>query len=232
MAKLICENDISNANDISMVVEQQNDKSPRFLKIKGPFISCNKKNENGRIYSKPLMTKVIEDYQKEISGGRAFGELNHPPTCSIDMSNLAIRITSLKNDGDIFLGEAIVLCTPPDRSYVGTKAGDVVGALLHTGCKIGVSTRGVGEINENNVIDTSYNLVAIDVVHSPSIGMFVNGILESKEFLISNHGDIMEIPISALEKGLATIPTHSTKTDLGKVYVESLIENFLNSIGK
>lgn len=227
--KLICESDF---HDYDFIIEQQNKESPRFYKIRGPYIIAEKKNANGRKYSRELMEKVVNTFTESmINTGRAFGELNHPPHTNINFERVCHRVTGLKQEGNMWIGESIVLSSSADGSIKATPMGDILASILQHGGKPGVSTRGVGEINENNEIKDNFSLIAIDAVSDPSgPGCFVNGILESKSFMINTHGDIIEQAYVNLENGLKEIPSHSIKTDEGKIYVESLLNKFLNSI--
>ena len=227
--KLIVENDI---RDYEIIFEQKNEKEPRYIRVKGPYIVAETKNANGRSYSQKLMERVVEKFMKEcVVPGRAFGEMNHPTTASINFERACHRVTSLTQEKNVWIGESIVLCSNPQHNIRGTPMGDVLASIIQHGGKPGMSTRGVGEINESGVIDTDYVLLAIDSVSDPSgPGCYVNGILESKEFLIDVHGDLIEVPITRLETGLATLPGGSTHTTAGNVYVKSLIEDFLKTI--
>ena len=217
--KLIVENDF---RDYEIIFEQKNQSEPRYIRVKGPYIVSETKNANGRSYSRTLMERVVEKFVKEcILTGRAFGEMNHPTTATID----------LKQDNNMWIGESIVLCSNPQHNLKGTPMGDVLASVIQHGGKPGMSTRGVGEINESGVIDKDYLLITVDAVSDPSgPDCYVNGILEAKEFMINVHGDVIEVPVVKFEKGIATIPTHSIRTDAGAAYVKSLIENFLKEI--
>lgn len=228
--KLIVENDF---RDYEIIFEQKNANEPRFIRVKGPYIVAEKKNANGRIYRQALMERAVGKFITEVvDTSRAFGEMNHPPSATINYDRACHRITSLVQDKNVWIGESIVLCSNPQHNIHGTPMGDVLASVIQHGGRPGMSTRGVGEINESGVIDTDFALVTIDCVESPSgPNCYVNGILESKEFLINAHGELMEVPIARFEKGLANLPGHSTRTAAGDAQVRSLLENFLKSIG-
>ena len=230
--KLIHEN-LYGVHDYEVIIEQQNQNKPLNIKIKGPYIVSEKKNANGRIYSRKLIeSKVIPEFQKTwIDTKRAYCELNHPDTTVVDPKNASDLITSLTQEGDIWIGESVVLCSDPRFGIIGTPNGDIVASMLQHGGKIGKSTRGVGTINEKNIIDEEYKLITVDTVLDPSgPGCFVDGILESKDFMINTHGDIIEVAYESYEKGLENIPTHSVKTDVGSQYVYDLFKQFVSNI--
>lgn len=222
--KLLVENEI---NDYQVILEQESKNKPEILKIKGPYIITEMKNANGRIYKDTVMEKCVNDYTNDfISTCRALGELNHPDHTEINPDRACHRIISLERfkDGKTsgWLGESIIL--------KGTPCGDIVSAIIKYGGKPGVSTRGVGNITESGIVD-EYKLVTIDVVTNPSgPGCFVNGILESKNYMINQYGDIVENAYTKLIKGLSNIPTHNTHTDIGKEHVQRILTEFIRSI--
>jgi len=89
-----------------------------------------------------------------------------------------------------------------------------------------MSTRGVGEINENNRVDKDYTLITIDCVTDPSgPGCFVDGILESKNYMINQHGDIVEIAYNNYERKLKNIPKQQ-----GQEYIYEAFKQFIKDI--
>jgi len=223
--KLITENDI---HDYSVILEQENEKSPMSLKIKGPYIVCEKTNTNGRIYKHELMDRVVEDYQKEyITGGRSFGELSHPQSPEVNGKEVCHIINSLDKDGDIWIGVSTVLCTSPDGKIRGTPNGDILASILQHGGKPGMSTRGVGKIRKDGLVE-KYKLIAVDVVNNPSAeGCFINGILESKNFMIDQYGTVVEMAYEKLDAGLRCLPT---RIDEKNDHLENVIREFIRSI--
>ena len=227
--KLIVETEF---NDFDLIIEQDNKNSQKLMKIRGPYIVSEKKNANGRVYKKGLMERSVNLFNETvIKQGLAMGEMNHPDHTEINYDRACHRITNLVQEGNIWIGESVVLTSSPDGSVKGTPMGDILASILQHGGKPGMSTRGVGEISEGGVIDKEYKLITVDAVSSPSgPGCFVNGILESKNFIIDTHGDIIEATYEKFENGLKDIPTHSTHTDLGKAYVNNLIEQFISNM--
>ena len=226
--KLITENDF---HDYDIVVEQENSTSPKFMKVRGPYIVMDAKNANGRYYPKRMMMPVVEKFiGTMIKNHRALGELNHPSHTDIDQERACHKITKLTEEKNVWIGESIVLTSSADGKILGTPCGDILASLLQHGCKIGMSTRGVGNIKESGEVE-DYTIVTEDVVSNPSgPGCFVNGILESKQFVVNVHGEIYEAVYDAFENKLKNIPTHSTKTDEGKAYMIEIMRQFIKSI--
>ena len=146
------------------------------------------KNRNGRIYPQEVLEKEVRRYNKDqINNNRAYGELGHPEGPTINLERASHMITKLYPDGKNFIGEAKVLSTP---------MGKIVENLLDDGAKLGVSSRGMGSLNQKNganyVRDDFYLATAADIVADPSApNAFVQGIMEGKEW-VWNHGTLVE----------------------------------------
>ncbi len=218
MLKLICEHEI-NANDLQVIIEQKNANGRKTVKVVGPYIVAEKENANGRIYDRAVMEGAVNDFQQNyIDVSRSVGELNHPDNTEINYEKACHMITSLKQEGNIWIGESKVL--------TGTPHGDLLGGLLENGVKVGMSTRGVGNVIDGRVDE--YKLVAVDVVSSPSApGAYVNGILESKNFMVNQYGDIMECAYEKLDKTLANLPKDS---EAKKHLFANAITQFINGL--
>jgi len=153
------------------------------LYIQGPFLVAEKKNKNGRLYEYNTMKKEVHRYTEEyINKNRAFGELGHPDTPTINLDRVAILITGLHEDGTQWIGKAKVLDTP---------MGNIARKLVEGGACLGVSSRGMGSlknVNGVNVVQPDFYLAtAADIVADPSApGAFVEGIMEGKEWMLVN----------------------------------------------
>ena len=175
--KLIVENDL--ANKVRLV--ESFDKKRMY--IEGIFAQSDIVNHNNRIYPKEVLKPAIETYVKEyVKTHRALGELNHPEEFAVNPERACMMIEKLEWDGNNLIGKAKVLSTP---------CGELVKKLLSDGVQLGVSTRGVGNLNERadgvSIVADDYIISAIDVVSNPSAPQaFVNGILESADFVIKN----------------------------------------------
>jgi len=215
--KLICEADF---RDLDIIIEQENSGQPKEVKIQGPYIVAEEKNANGRTYKAEIIEAAVNEFEKSyIKDKRSIGELNHPESTEIDFNNACHMVTSLKRDKNVWIGESKVL--------LGTPKGDLLGGLLKNGVKVGMSTRGVGNVGDDNIIN-EYKLIAVDAVANPSgPGCFVEGILESKNFMINQYGDIVEVIYEELENQIEVLPK---KQDEKKAFLISVIKDFIKGM--
>ena len=173
--------------DVEYITEQK-DNGKKNYKIKGIFMQAEIKNRNGRIYPMEVLEKEVRRYNKEqIKENRAFGELGHPEGPTINLERASHMITALYPDGKNFIGEAKVLSTP---------MGKIVENLMEDGAKLGVSSRGMGSLNQKNganyVRNDFYLATAADIVADPSApNAFVEGIMEGKDW-VWNNGSLVE----------------------------------------
>lgn len=166
---------------VNYLVEDAN--GNKTLHIEGPFLVAEKKNRNGRLYEAHTLRKEVDRYTEEyINKHRAFGELGHPETPSINLDRVSHMITSLKEEGNVWIGKAKILDTP---------MGLIARSLIEGGAQLGVSSRGMGSlknVNGVNVVQPDFYLAtAADIVADPSApGAFVQGIMEGKEWMLVN----------------------------------------------
>lgn len=208
---------------VDLLVEQQTTKDRPMLKIKGPFLVAERRNGNGRLYKKEVMDAAVAEYNRDyISTGRALGELGHPDRFELSFADSCIKIDSLaasEEDPNIYLGVATVLQSDPAKGIKGTKNGDVLAAMLQYGVKIGISSRALGQMNEDKVIDKVLKLVSCDIVENPSgPGCYVDGILENRQFLIDCHGKIFEQAFATLDNSLTSLPLKNRNEYLMKAF--------------
>ncbi len=167
--------------DVQVLTEEKNGK--KDYKIKGVFMQADIKNRNGRIYPVETLAKEVRRYTKEfIEKKRAFGELGHPDGPTVNLERVSHMITSLKPEGKNFIGEAKVMDTP---------YGKIVKNLIDEGAVLGVSSRGMGSIQQQggrNLVGKDFYLAtAADIVADPSApDAFVEGIMEGKEWVWDN----------------------------------------------
>ena len=183
--KLISEEFIS---DVEYITEEKENGKKEY-KIKGIFMQADIKNKNGRVYPMEILQKEVKRYNKEfINEKRAYGELGHPEGPTINLERASHMITALYPDGKNFIGEAKILATP---------MGEIVKTLMDEGAKLGVSSRGMGSLEQkkdgsNYVRNDFYLATAADIVSDPSApSAFVEGIMEGKEW-VWNHGALVE----------------------------------------
>jgi hypothetical protein len=217
--KLIVEDDM---HDIEVITETVKT-GGKIIKLKGPYIIADKVNGNKRSYEYKSLKPEVDHFVKNfVNKNRALGELEHPNYAHINPERSAIRITSLVEDNKTWIGESIVLASNPSQGIIGTPQGDILAALIQYNTSLGFSTRGVGKVHEGIVKD--YKLCTIDCVANPSIGEFVEGILESKDFMINQHGAIVEATYETFENGL----TKLTRNKNDQIF--ELLRNFLSGL--
>ena len=169
--------------DVKYLVEEKNGKKEHY--ISGIFMQAEKKNRNGRVYPFDVLNKEVSRYNNEyVNRNRAFGELGHPDSPTINLDRVSHMITSLHPDGNNIIGKAKILDTPN---------GKIVKSLLDGGASLGVSTRGVGSLKPHNgyqlVQDDFHLATAADIVADPSAPeAFVRGIMEGKEWILDGTG--------------------------------------------
>tara|TARA_B100002019_G_C21237549_1_gene583606 strand:+ start:631 stop:1284 length:654 start_codon:yes stop_codon:yes gene_type:complete len=167
------------SEDIKYFAEEKDGK--RSLFIEGVFLQSNLKNRNGRVYPKEIMRKEVDRYRSEaIDKKRAMGELGHPDGPTLNLDRVSHMITSLKEDGNNWVGKAKILDTP---------MGNIVKNLIDEGASLGVSSRGLGSLKErdgiNEVQDDFVLSTAADIVADPSApDAFVRGIMEHREWVM------------------------------------------------
>ena len=176
---------ISEFNDysVSPIIVEENEKGQKEYFIEGIFMQSEIKNRNGRIYPKEVMEKEVKRYVKEfVEKDRAFGELGHPDGPTINLDKVSHLITKLEEDGNNYVGRAKILSTPN---------GQIVRNLIDDGAKLGVSSRGLGSLEQKGgsqyVKDDFQLATAGDIVADPSAPeAFVNGIMEGTEWVYEN----------------------------------------------
>ena len=194
----------STLQDVEYITEQNEDGKKNY-KIKGVFMQADIKNKNGRVYPMEILQKEVKRYNKEfINEKRAYGELGHPEGPTVNLERASHMITALYPDGKNFIGEAKVLSTP---------MGEIVKSLMDEGAKLGVSSRGMGSLEQKNganyVRDDFYLATAADIVSDPSApSAFVEGIMEGKEW-VWNNGVLQEKYVSSIKKELDQATLHN-----------------------
>ncbi len=207
-------------SEFEYIVEEQNNQSESRLYIKGPYMMASEVNKNKRIYDLDNMVQEVTRYQKEmIKTDRAMGELNHPTTAEVDLERACHIVTEMKQDGNVFYGKSKVLQTP---------CGTIVKQLVTDGVRVGMSSRALGKIDQETDSEvghvTEMKLVAIDCVADPSYSdAFVNGILESKQWILNRSGEFEE-HFDKFEESLKRLP----RTDIDEYFRGKFIELIQN----
>lgn len=206
-------------NQAEYLVEEKDGK--KQYKIKGIFLQSDIKNRNGRVYPTDVLTKEVKRYNAEfVNKSRAFGELGHPDGPTVNLERVSHMITKLYPEGKNFIGEAKIMDTP---------YGKIVKSLIDEGAKLGVSSRGMGSLEQKNggnyVGSDFYLATAADIVADPSApDAFVEGIMEGKEW-VWNNGILVEQDVAAWKMELIKTKKNEITEKKAKIF-----EDFLNKL--
>lgn len=205
--------------NVNYLVEEKDGKKTLF--IEGPFLVAEAVNRNGRKYLRETMQKEVSRYTEEyINKNRAFGELGHPDTPSINLDRVSHLNVSLREDGNVWIGKAKILDTP---------MGNIARNLIEGGGQLGVSSRGMGSlksVNGINIVQDDFHLAtAADIVADPSApGAFVQGIMEGKEWMLVD-GIWTEVQYEVAKKMIK----EASRKDIEKVSL-TIFENFIKKL--
>ena len=179
----------------NIIVEERKGKKDYF--IEGVFLQSELKNRNGRMYPESVMDREVGRYIMEsVEKNRAYGELGHPDTPSINLDRVSHMIVSLRKEGTNYIGRAKIMETP---------MGNIARGLLDGGANLGVSSRALGSLKMNNegvnVVQDDFMLsTAADIVADPSApDAYVRGIMEGKEWVFVD-GKFVEKNIEETQK--------------------------------
>jgi len=216
--KLITEYTESN---VQCLIEKKENGEKKYI-IEGVFAQADTKNRNGRIYPREVMEQAVEKYNTEqVMTKRSVGELNHPEGPTVNLDKVSHLITELKFEGSNVMGRASILNTPN---------GMVVKGLLDGGVQLGVSTRGMGSLQNQNgvmVVKDDFVLNTVDIVQDPSAPTaFVNGIMEGVDW-IWNNGILERQDIEKIETEIKK----ASRADLYETQVREF-KNFLSLMKK
>jgi hypothetical protein len=219
---------VSEANEpVQYIIKEDNRNAMRDMYIEGIYLMAEKENRNGRVYSQDEMDKEVKRYEEQmIKTNRALGELNHPTSAEINPERSCHIIESLKKEGNYYIGRSKILSTP---------MGQLVKSLLLDGVKLGVSSRALGTLSEDDGARgnrvSNFHLLCVDVVSDPSVHTaFVEGVLENKNWVLNADGtckecnDILNV-YNTLEKKLGSLP----KKDVN-VYIQEQVRIFLKNL--
>lgn len=196
--------------------------SNKRLYITGPFLQSEVVNRNGRMYPLSIMEREVKRYNENyVQKGRALGELGHPDGPTVNLDRVSHKIVTLEQKGNNWIGKAQILSTP---------MGKIAESLLDDGVCLGVSSRGIGSLRENNkgykeVGEDFMLATAADIVADPSApDAFVSGIMEGVEWIWNN--GVLEQKVSRMHKRINTL-VDSKKLEENKL---NLFNDFLNSL--
>lgn len=166
--------------EIKLIAEGKEGEEKQYF-IEGVFMQGNVQNRNGRIYPIGVLDKEVERYVTEsVAKRRAYGELGHPAGPTINLERVSHLITSLKKEGDNYIGRAKIMDTP---------YGNIVKNLMKEGAQLGASSRGLGTLKPNKqgimeVQDDFTLATAADIVADPSApDAYVRGVMENVEWI-------------------------------------------------
>ena len=166
-------------SDIKFITEGKG--SNKKMYIEGVFLQGDICNRNGRMYPMNTLAREVGRYNESfIQKGRALGELGHPDGPTVNLDRVSHKIVSLQQEGSNFRGKAQLLETP---------MGKIAKSLISEGVTLGVSSRGVGSLQQTNeghkIVGEDFMLAtAADIVADPSApDAFVSGIMEGKEWV-------------------------------------------------
>jgi len=206
-------------SDLQVITEKKENGKKDYI-IEGVFMQADQKNRNGRIYEKAVLEGAVNKYVTEqVKTGRAVGELDHPAGPGINLDKVSHKITELRFEGSDVIGKASILKTP---------MGKIVEGLLEGGVKLGVSSRGMGSLEQKKgvmKVGKDFILATVDIVQDPSAPeAFVNGIMEGVDWVWDN-GILKAQEIEIIETEI------KTARNIGSSDVEiKAFKNFLSKL--
>lgn len=167
-------------DNVRLITEEKKGEKQYF--IEGIFMQSDVKNRNGRVYPQDILSNEVNRFNTEfVQKNRAMGELGHPEGPTVNLERVSHLIKDLRVEGKNIYGKAKILDTP---------MGKIAKNLLGEGCMFGVSSRGMGSLQEKNGINyvqEDFMLATVDIVADPSApNAFVNGIMEGKQWVWEN----------------------------------------------
>lgn len=192
---------------VNYLIEEDKETGKKNYNIEGVFLQSEIKNRNGRVYPVEILDKEVKRYMKEnVKKNRAYGELGHPDSPTINLDRVSHMIKSLKLEGKDFVGKAKIMDTP---------YGKIVKSLIDEGASLGVSSRGMGSLKTTkdgtSEVQKDFMLAtAADIVADPSApDAFVRGVMEGKEWMFVD-GKFVEQDIDAVKSSI----TKATRSQL------------------
>ena len=192
---------------VNYLIEEDKETGIKNYNIEGVFLQADIKNRNGRLYPTDILDKEVKRYMKEnVKKNRAYGELGHPDSPTINLDRVSHMIKDLKLEDKNFIGKAKIMDTP---------YGKIVKSLIDEGASLGVSSRGMGSLKTTkdgtSEVQKDFMLAtAADIVADPSApDAFVRGVMEGKEWMFVD-GKFVEQDIDAVKSSI----TKATRSQL------------------
>jgi hypothetical protein len=143
-----------------LIVESVDENGKKSLKMEGIFIEGGVRNANERVYPVHEIEKAVNAINKQINGGYSvLGEVDHPDDLKINLDRVSHMIEKMWMDGPTGRGKLKILPTP---------MGQLVEAMITSGVKLGVSSRGSGQVNEGTGHVSDFEIITVDIVAQPS----------------------------------------------------------------
>jgi hypothetical protein len=172
--RLLCDGGYGILNEMDL--HEATEQGVKLTRFKGKFQEAETVNKNKRMYPYAVLDENVKRLQEAITMGSLIGECDHPTDSIIHFANASHKINKLWWDGNVLMGEGVILDTP---------MGKLLKALINCGVRIGISSRGVGngKVNEEGilVIGESYRLITFDAVADPSTSAAFQEKVVSKE---------------------------------------------------
>lgn len=188
---------ISELTEELKILEEAKEDGKKSLYVEGVFLQANIKNRNGRLYPTEVLQKEIKRYSESyISKNRAYGELGHPQSPTINLDRVSHLIKEIRQSGNDFIGKAKITEETP--------MGKIAAGLIREGAQLGISSRGLGSLRENKqgIMEVQSDFVlasAGDLVADPSApDAWLNAVMESKEWIFEN-GSWKEVDLIKLQ---------------------------------
>lgn len=171
----------------SQLTENVNKESGNLL-VEGILATAEVKNGNGRYYSKDLWNREMDKYSELIEQRRSMGELDHPESTVINLKNVSHLISDYWWDGDNVMGKIEILPTP---------SGNILKELIKAGVTVGVSSRGMGSLEQNGSVmevQDDFELLCWDFVSTPSNpGSYMHSLNEGKNIINYDYSNVNKI---------------------------------------
>jgi hypothetical protein len=206
--------------ETKFIVEEKLGKGKQYF-IEGIFLQSELKNRNGRMYPESIMDKEASRYITEyVENNRAYGELGHPDTPTINLDRVSHLIVDLRKEGTNYIGKAKILETP---------MGAIARGLLEGGANLGVSSRALGSLKEDKdgvqIVQDDFMLsTAADIVADPSApDAFVRGIMEGKEWVYVD-GKFVERHIEETKRAIQKVSSRNLNEQMLKEFKKFLMK--------
>ena len=171
----------------SQLTENVNKENGNLI-VEGILATAEVKNGNGRYYKKELWDREMEKYDQLVKERRSMGELDHPESTVINLKNVSHIVTDYNWDGDQLMGKIEILPTP---------SGNILKELIKNGITVGVSSRGMGSLEQNGSVmevQDDFELLCWDFVSTPSNpGSFMSVLKEGQQTFTYDYTNVNKI---------------------------------------